>query len=333
MKSFRERNAVPLGLQAVVLVALVISLVLNVNRVIALFGRHYSAEISEAAGLKQGDPVEVSGLKVGRVGSVKLGGKGVIVDFSLTNDDIHLGSKTSAAVQVATVLGDKALVLASAGGGELRGRIPLSRTTSPYDVTQALSTLTTETGQIDIQQVAAALNTVSTTLDGATPDLRNAITGIGRLAETIGSRDATLRALLAHADQFSKILADRSKDLTALVHDGNLLFAELLQRRQDIETLLSNVSSMAARLTTLVDQNAAVVGPALRQLDGVVGILQRNKENLDKSLRGLSVYATGLGEVVASGPFFTAYLQNLLPGNLFPPQLGPGSLGRTGKAQ
>jgi phospholipid/cholesterol/gamma-HCH transport system substrate-binding protein len=333
VKSFRERNPIPLGVQAVVVVALVVTFVLNINTIIGLFGRHYSAELSEAAGLKQGDPVQVSGLKVGRVSSVMLGGKGVIAEFSLTNKDIHLGSKTSAAVQVATVLGDKALVLTSVGGGELDGRIPLSRTTSPYDVNDALSNLTTETGDIDIKQVATALSTVSSTLDGATPELQAAIGGVGRLAQTIGSRDATLRSLLAHADDFSKVLADRSKDLTTLVHDGNLLFAELLQRRNDIDSLLSNVSSMAAQLTALVDENAKIIGPALHQLDGVIAILRKNKANIDKSLRGLSVYATGLGEVVASGPFFTAYLQNVLPGNLLAPQLSSGAAGRTGKAQ
>jgi phospholipid/cholesterol/gamma-HCH transport system substrate-binding protein len=327
MKSFRERNPVPLGIGAVVTVLVVVLLVLNINSVIGVFGRHYSAELSEAGGLKQGDPVEVSGLKVGRVSSVKLGGKGVVVEFTLTNDHVSLGDRTTAAVQVATVLGDKALVLTSAGSGRLEGRIPLSRTTSPYDVTQALSTLTTETGQIDIKQVTTALNTVSSTLTGVTPQLRDAITGIGRLSETIGSRDATLRALLAHANGFSQVLADRSEDMTALVHDGNLLFAVLLQRRNDISTLLTNVSSMAEQLGSLVDKNAKVVGPALKQLNGVVGILQKNKSNLDKSLRGLSVYATGLGEVVASGPFFAAYLQNLLPGNLFPPQLQLGKAG------
>ena len=324
MKSFRERDPLPLGLQAVVVLVIVVAVVLNINTVIGLFGRHYSAEIAEAGGIKQGDPVRVSGLKVGRVSSVKLGGKGVVVAFTITNDDIHLGSRTTAAVEVATVLGDKALVLKSAGGGELHGRIPMSRTTAPYDVSEALSQLTQETGKIDIDQLAKALNTVSSTIDGVTPEFRAAITGIGRLSETIGSRDATLRSLLSHADSFSKVLADRSQDMTALVKDGNALFAELLSRRNDISTLLANVSSMSAQLSALVDQNEKLVGPALRELNGVVRTLQANKTNIDKSLRGLAVYATGLGEVVGSGPFFTAYLQNLLPGNMFPPVIQKG---------
>ncbi|MFL6154614.1 MAG: MCE family protein [Marmoricola sp.] len=324
MKMFRERDPFPIGLQAVVGLLLVILLVFNINNVIGLFGRHYSAEISEAGGIKQGDPVRVSGLKVGRVGSVKLGGKGVIVEFTITNDSVRLGSLTTATVAVATVLGDKALVLKSAGPGTLAGRIPLSRTTAPYDVTEALSQLTQETGKIDIKQLATALNTVSSTLDGVTPEFKAAINGIGRLSETIGSRDATLRALLDHANSFSKVLADRSGDMTALVKDGNQLFAELLRRRNDISTLLTNVSSMSTELSALVDQNQKLIGPALHQLNGVVRTLQANKSNIDKSLRGLAVYATGLGEVVGSGPFFTAYLQNLLPGNMFPPVIQKG---------
>jgi len=326
MKSFRERDPLPMGIQAVVALVLIVLVVLNINTVVGMFGRHYSAELAEAAGIKQGDPVRVSGLKVGRVGSVELGGKGVIVEFTITNDEIELGSQTTAAVQVATVLGDKALVLESAGAGALAkgARIPLERTTSPYDVSEALSDLTEETGQIDINQLAKALNSVSTTLDGVTPEFKAAITGVGRLSETIGSRDATLRALLSHANSFSKVLADRSDDLTVLVQDGNLLFAELLRRREDITTLLANVSTMSQELSALVDQNQKVIGPALKELNGVVKILQANKSNIDKSLRGLAVYATGLGEVVGSGPFFTAYLQNLIPGNLFPPVIQKG---------
>src|SRR4051794_34846500 len=190
MKMFRERDPLPMGLGLVVGLVLVIVLVLNINNVVGVFGRHYSAEIAEAGGITQGDPVRVSGLKVGRVGAVKLGGKGVVVEFTISNGDVHLGSRTSAAIEVATVLGDKALVLKSAGAGELHGRIPMSRTTSPYDVSEALSQLTEETGKIDINQLAKALNTVSSTLDGVTPEFRAAITGIGRLSETIGSRDA-----------------------------------------------------------------------------------------------------------------------------------------------
>jgi phospholipid/cholesterol/gamma-HCH transport system substrate-binding protein len=271
----------------------------------------------------QGDPVVVSGLQVGRVSSVELGEEGVMVDFAVTNDDISLGDLTTARVGVATVLGDKSLILTSEGDGSLAqgSTIPLSRTTSPYDVSEALSQLTTETGAIDVDTVAKALETVSVTLDQASPELRDAINGVGRLSQTISSRDETLRSLLSHAGDFSRVLSDRSEDLTTLIRQGNILFGELLARRDDVETLLSNVSRMSQSLGAVVDANAKNLKPTLESLNRVLGVLQQNKQNISKALDGLAVYATGLGEVVSSGPFFTAYLQNLLPGNFVPPGL------------
>lgn len=330
MKMFRERNPLPLGLVVVVWLVAMVLVVLNINGVVGLFGSKYSVMLPEAAGIKQGDPVRVSGLTVGRVGEVRLEGEGVLVDFSVTDTGVALGSETSAEVSVETVLGDKALVLTSGGDGTLAGgaRIPMERASVPYDVNDALTDLQTETEAIDVDTVATALKTVAGTLEGAAPELSNAITGMSRLSLTISSRDDSLRSLLANAEGFSDVLADRSGDLTALMRDGNVLFRELLERRQDITALLVNLSAMATELRGLVADNEDTIGPALKELNNVISTLQDNKANISETLRGLSVYATGLGEVVSSGEFFSSYLQNLLPGNMLQPN--PSELGLTG---
>jgi len=323
MKMFRERNPLPLGLVVVVGLAMTLLLVLNVDGVVGAFGRKYSVMLPEAAGIKQGDPVRVSGLTVGRVGEVSLEGEGVLVEFGLTETAIELGEETTAEVSVETVLGDKALVLTSEGDGTLAkgARIPIERASVPYEVTDALTDLQQEAEDIDVDQVAGALETVASTLEGATPELSNAITGMSRLSKTISSRDDSLRSLLDNAEGFSDVLADRSGDLTALMKDGNVLFAELLKRRDDIKALLVNLSAMATELSGLVADNKDTIGPALKELNTVISTLQKNKSNISETLRGMSVYATGLGEVVSSGEFFSAYLQNLLPGNMLQPDL------------
>src|SRR5689334_9501285 len=111
MIMFRERNPLPIGMIAVLAVATMIAGVLRVNDIVGEFGRTYKAEFAEAAGIKQGDPVVVSGLDVGRVKSVELGppGHGVIVTFNLNNGRVSLGEDTAASVSVETVLGDKSL--------------------------------------------------------------------------------------------------------------------------------------------------------------------------------------------------------------------------------
>lgn len=325
MKMFRERNPGPLGLIVVVWLLATVLVVLNINGIVSAFGRHYAVMLPEAAGLKQGDAVRVSGMHVGRVGTVKLDGPGVLVDFSVTDPHIRLGDQTSAQVSVETVLGDKALVLTSAGSGTLAAdaTIPMSRASVPYDVNDALSDLQRKTSKIDVPRVADALTAVADTVKGSTPELRSALLGVSRISATVASRDQALRSLLGNANRFSRILADRSGDLTRLVKDGNVFFAALLKRRQDIASLLVNVRAMATQLDGLVKDNKATLGPALAGLNRVLTTLQRRKAVIGKTLRGLSVYATGLGEVVGSGPFFTAYLQNVLPGNMLLPTINP----------
>lgn len=322
-KMFRERNPLPLGLIVVVWLVASVQLVLNFDSVLQLYGRQYEVVLPEAAGLTEGDPVRVSGLHVGRVDSVELGGEGVEVGFTITDSGIELGDESTAQVSVDTVLGDKALQLVSEGDGALAegATIPIERSSAPYDVTEALTDLHGETKPIDVDKVASALEQVAATVDGATPELRSALRGVSRISATINSRDDALRQLLDNADQFSQILADRSGDMTALIEQGNLLFAELAARRDDISALLANLSGMARQLSGFVADNRDSLGPALDQLNTVISTLRDNKANLSATLSGLAVYATGLGEVVSSGEFFTAYLQNVLPGNMFQPSL------------
>lgn len=319
-KMFRERNSFVIGLVFIVATTVTILAALNVESIIAVQGRQYSAIVPEAAGLKTGDAVRVSGVEVGRVTGVELAEKGVRVTFSVTDGHVSLNSESLAAIKVATILGDKELEIESRGDEPLQegATIPLERSSSPYDVSQALSDLTTEASELDTQLVAEALDTVSTTLEGAPPELREAMRGVQRLSSTFNSRDQEILDLASHADQFSAVLADRSEQLTRLVEDGNLLFQELAFREDAIRQLLRNVSPLARELTGLVRDNEGEIGPALDQLNKVIEILRQNRTNVKAALSNLSDYATTLGEAVGSGRMFTAKIQNLLPGNLVP---------------
>lgn len=323
-KMFRERNSFTLGLCFIVFVALVVAASLNITSITDQRGRKYHAIVSEAAGLKVGDVVQVNGVRVGRVTDVSLAKRGVEVTFIVTNNDVDLADETTAAIKVATVLGDKELALTSAGGGELDDgdTIPLERTTSPYDLSTVLEDLTTETGHIDTQEVAQALDTVSTTLEGAPEELQSALDGVQALARTLNSRDSEILSLASNAQQFSGILADRSESLKRLVEDGNLLFAELQLRREAIGQLLDNIDPLARELSGLIDDNETDLGPALDNLNEVTAVLRANRRNIGRTFDALANYSTALGESVGSGRLFTAKIQNLLPGNLVPTSTG-----------
>ena len=51
----------------------------------------------------------------------------------------------------------------------------------------------------------------------------------------------------------------------------------------------------------------------------MLAIVDNRKERVQKSIKRLNTYAMSLGESVASGPFFKAYIANLLPGQFLQP--------------
>jgi len=317
---FRERNPLAIGAVFLVWLAVVVLTALNVDGLVNVSGTKYHAIVAEAGGLKAADPVTVNGVKVGRVTDVQLAEHGVEVTFSVTNGDVELGDETRAAIKVATVLGDKELALTSEGDGELDtgSTIPMERTRAPYDVSAALSDLTGEAAELDTRQVSAALDTMSTTLAGTPDELSEALRGVQRLSRSLNYRDEEILDLASHASKFAGVLADRSTQMRRLVRDGNLLLAELQLRRTAINGLLDHLEPFAHQLTGLVRDNEAEFGPALDNLNRVIRVLRDNRGNLTAALQNVSRYATGLGEAVGSGPFFTGIIQNLLPGNVVP---------------
>jgi phospholipid/cholesterol/gamma-HCH transport system substrate-binding protein len=318
--SFREKNPVKVAIVAIVVIVALIALALNSGTIYrSLTSTSYVADFSEAGGILPQDEVRIGGLNVGSVTDVQLVGSHVEVSFVIKNGT-NLGDTTTGAIGTATALGKKFLSLTPAGPGELRSgsHIPLSRTKAPYDITQALQTLSSTTQQIDTTQLARSLDTVAQTFQNTPDTLRTALQGVSRLSETISTRDQALRSLLAQANGVTAVLAQRNQQVTTLLSDGNLLLQELYQKRDDLHTLLVQVTSVVNQLKGLAQDNQKELTPALDQLSGVLDLLNSNQDNINKTISNLQVYATSLGEAVAGGAYFYAVVENLVPSNLAP---------------
>jgi phospholipid/cholesterol/gamma-HCH transport system substrate-binding protein len=327
-RTFGERNPVRIGIAGILGLVLLALLALNSGTIIRhLTTTTYQADFGDAAGLAPGDSVQVSGLTMGSVDAVTLESDYVRVTFSVRHGG-HLGALTGATISSATLLGTKELTLQPDGQGTLQpgATIPLSRTTSPYDLTQVLSTLTTQAGQVNAGQLADAFNTIAGTLKDAPPELRETLHGVEGLSETIASRDGALTQLTQVADKVTGVLAQRTQQVRALITDGDELLATLYERRAEIRELLANVTLVADQLKGLAADNQRQLGPALHQLQGTLNLLNRNNANLTAAINGLERYAGSLGEAVGSGPWFYAYIANLAPTNLVP--LLPTLLGK-----
>jgi phospholipid/cholesterol/gamma-HCH transport system substrate-binding protein len=280
----------------------------------------YSAYFAEAGGIKTGSQVRVSGMGVGRVADIRLEGSKVRIGFTVRKG-VQLGDRTEAAIKTETILGSKMLELTSRGDGQLSGTIPLERTTSPYELPDALGDLTTTISGLDTTQLSSALTTLANTIKETPPDLKPALQGVARFSETLNGRDAQLRSLLGNANKVSAVLGHRSQQIAGLVANSNALLAALLDERDSIDALMNNISAVSRQVSGLVDDNRKTLKPALDKLNGVLEILDNRKEDIQKTLPKFKRYAMSFGECLGSGPFFKAYVANLIPGQISGPVL------------
>ncbi|BBY80472.1 MCE family protein [Mycolicibacterium pulveris] len=321
MLKYRGANLKRAGFIGVVLMVLVVAVGLQPERLLSwATAIRYHAEFAEAGGLSPGNEVKVSGVKVGTVTDVALGRNGAVVTF-VVKDTVRLGDQTTAHIRTGTLLGARILTLEPDGRTAMKpgDMIPLSRTGSPYSLNEAVNDLTTNVAATDTATLNHSLDTLSATLDQIAPTLGPTFDGLTRLSRSLNSRSETLGRLLQNAAAVTDVLAQRSHQLNTLILNANDLLAVLVERRQAISELLANTSAVARHLTGLVKDNEAELAPTLDRLNAVTAMLEKNRDSLSAALPGLKKFEITTSEAVSSGPYYSAYVPNLIPPELLQP--------------
>ena len=321
MLKYRGKHLVRAGFIGVALIVMVITVGLQPQRLLtwATSLRH-QALFTEAGGLAPGNDVKVSGVKVGTVSSVALQQGKALVTF-MVNGKVRLGSDTTANIRTGTLLGQRVLTLESSGQGRLRPTdvIPVSRTGSPYSLTEAIGEFTANTRDTDTAALNQSLDTLSATLDKVAPQLGPTFEGISRISKALNERNDSLADLLKTAADVTGILSQRSQQVNTLILNANELLGVLEQRRYAIVNLLANTSALSQQLSGLVADNEADLAPALEKLNSVTAMLQRNNDNVGKAMAGLAKFQLTQAEAVNGGFYYNAFVANLSPAQTLQP--------------
>ncbi|MGW4488814.1 MCE family protein [Amycolatopsis sp. NPDC004368] len=319
MKSFQKRNPVPIALIGLAVLVLGFVAALNSDDLPVIGGgTTYSADFSEAAGLTTDNDVRIAGVKVGKVSQIKLDGASVKVSFKVK--DAWLGDKTTAAIKIKTLLGQKYLSLDPQGAGTLNPSqtIPRDRTMSPYDVLDAFRGLSQTVDDINTDQLAKSFDTITQTFANTPEDVKGALSGLSKLSDTIASRDAQLSNLLANTREVSQTLVDRDAEVQKLITDGNQLLDEISKREQAITALLDGSKELATQLQGLVDDNDKQLDPVLTQLDQLTSMLQRNQDSLAQGIAKFAPFVRVFTNTIGTGHWFDNYICGLVA-----PSFGP----------
>jgi len=320
MRSFSQRQLAVIGAIGMTAIAGIVLAALQYDKlpIFTAQKKEYSAYFTESSGLGPGAHVQVSGFQVGAVTGVELDGSRVRIDFNV-DENIPLGDRTEAAIKARSLLGAKVLEITPRGDNTLLAPIPIERTTPAYQLPDALGDLAETINVLDTDRLNESLTTLAQTFRDTPPDLKIAVEGVARFSQTPNERDLQLRDLLANTNKVTGVLAKRTDQVVNLIVNTNALLSQLQTQSSALDQISNSISALSQQLSGFVADNRTQLRSALDKLNGVLAIVDTRRERVQKSIKLLNAYAMSLGESVSSGPFFKAYVVNLLPGQFVQP--------------
>jgi phospholipid/cholesterol/gamma-HCH transport system substrate-binding protein len=281
------------------------------------FGKHtYSAMVEHSAGLRVGEEVQIAGIGVGKVRGISLDGHHVKVDFTV-NKSVHLGSRSTASIKVATLLGTHYLEVKPAGPGSLSHHsIPLAQTSVPYNLQDVIEGSTQTLNELDGAKINQSMQVLAETLRGTPDEARRAIDGVSRLSGIAAKRADQMRALLASTRRVTGDLAANSEQIIDLMKQSTLVLKELTSRRQVIDAMLVDSRKLATEISGVLKDNDAELAPLMHNFTVTLNTLKTQKKNLTASIDGLSTMATYFANATGNGPWVDLHVPVALGDNI-----------------
>ena len=309
MKPLRERNGFRVGLGTIGVGLLICGLVVAIS--VIPFGKDtYSVLLSQTAGLRAKEDVQINGVPVGQIRSIAIEGKHVRVKFTV-DSDIHLGPQTTADVKVATLLGTHLLALKPRGSGDLpNDTIPMSQTSVPFNLQDVIEQGSAKLDEIDPKLIAQTLTTLTNELGPASDELGPALTGVAQFSSMVNARSEQFGELLTAARNVSDQLSRSSGDIIALMKQTNLVVSEVTARRDAIHRLLVETTRLSKNLVAIIDQTRADMKPALQALNDVLGTLHKQDDMLKGVLDTMAPALRYVANATGNGPWADLYLKS-----------------------
>ena len=194
--------------------------------------------------------------------------------------------------------------------------LPLEQSTTPYQLYDAFSDLTTNTAGWDLEcGQAFAERADSETLDPASRSSRPRCDGVARFSDTIGKRDEEFKDLLARPTRSPRVLGNRSEQINRLLVNAQVLLAAVNERSQAVDVLLQNVSAVSQQFAGFVNDN-----PNLTHVLDPVADHQRRAGQAQRGSRLLDHHGVEVHGRAGRGHRFRPVLQDLLV-NIVPYQI------------
>lgn len=253
--------------------------------------RTIAAQFSEAPGLYPGNHVDVLGIPVGSVTSIKPGPDYVLVKMSVRSD-VQIPAGAGAVIMAPTVVADRFVQLTPAyqqGPVMSAGTvIPMARTAIPQSVdavVQALTRLAQQLGPNGANSkgaLSALLHQMAVQFGNDGPDFHAAIVNFSEALHGFAQNSPAVADVFNNLGNLSQALADNSSTYRSFTSDLAAVSGVLANDRTDVSAVLAALQQLFANLNSFLQANGSKLGSSIANLRTFAGELVSQQAALAK---------------------------------------------------
>jgi phospholipid/cholesterol/gamma-HCH transport system substrate-binding protein len=308
-------------LAAVVFVQLVFTAIIVVVFGQVRFDRtnSYSAEFSNASGLRAGQFVRASGVEVGKVKKVDLveGDKRIRVDFSVDRS-VQLYNSTTAQIRYQDLIGNRYLEL-DRGTGEGAeqvlgpgGFIPLARTQPALDLDALIGGFKPLFRALDPQKVNTIASSIVTVFQGEGGTINDILDQTAQLTSRLAESDQAIGEVITNLNTVLDTTVKHRKEFDDTINNFELLITGLKTRAGPLAAGTAHISNAAGTVADLLADNRALLHDTVNRLQIIAGPLVDQHDRVGDMLGKLPKAFNVIGRASGIyGDFFNFYLCDL----------------------
>jgi phospholipid/cholesterol/gamma-HCH transport system substrate-binding protein len=273
----------------------------------------YKADFTSAQGLNIGDDVRIAGVRVGTVSGINIVRHNV-AEVSFTVEKSHpLPSSAQIKLRYRNLVGQRYLDVSQGAGDSTKLQkpdvpIPTSRTTPPVDLTVLFAGFKPLFEGLDADQINKLSTAIIATLQGEGGSLETLFNLVGDLTNSLADRDQLIGQVIDNLNTVLDTLGQRDTELSNLIVQLQQFISGLANDRFTIGNALDGINKLTTNTAGLLTQVRAPLAKDIRDITGLVGVLNNNSGTLQFVINELPATIGPLVRTASYGSWFNFYL-------------------------
>lgn len=279
----------------------------------------YSAEFSNASGLRSGQFVRASGVEVGKVKKVDLveGDKRIRVEFSVDRS-VQLYQSTTAQIRYQDLIGNRYLDIGRGTGENSEktlapgGFIPLARTQPALDLDALIGGFKPLFRSLDPQKVNTIASSIITVFQGEGGTIDDILDQTAQLTGRLAESDQTIGDVIHNLNTVLQTTERHHDQLDSTIDKFEGLITGLKDRAAPLADGTAHISNAAGTVADLLADNRTLLRDAITHLDTLASPLNDQRDRVGDLVGKVPAAFNIIGRSAGIyGDFFNFYLCDL----------------------